>query len=182
MFWGWTGLASFVMSGFVVLASSQALAACNINWPNFIATADVAAYSAVASEIAECRRKHTLAEVMPDDRTLVLLIQLVEAKNPQAIRLVLSISDILNGGNLEDAARALGQLADSDPAMFLRLTAGPQQRFLLTRALPMMPESAIDDPEIRQLRIRERMARIAAVNDPALAEAKRKALAILEPR
>jgi hypothetical protein len=110
----------------------------------------------------------------------MLLIGLVGKGNEQAIDAAFHSYRLLDGGNLEDVARALGGVADRMPRTFLR---GVKKHGLSARQMEgivnMMPAHVIDDDEARARAIRARVQSLSSIKDGELTSERGKALAAL---
>jgi hypothetical protein len=105
---------------------------------------------------------------------------LVEAKNDHAINITFLSIDLFDGGNLEDITKALALLTDSDTKKLLYYAKrGRFSEFLLQRLLCSLPDSTVDDLEVKTLWIRQRIKKVSSVNSLQLDDIKTHARSIL---
>jgi|SRR5208283_2362863 len=110
------------------------------------------------------------------------LLRSVESGNPWSIKVLadLLFFHLLDGGDLEDAHRALGVSAEKNPRVLLRLYAEKRiSSYGLARSVIMLPLSLVDNLEGQQSRLIERSRIISAIAEPDLKEARNIALAAL---
>jgi hypothetical protein len=109
------------------------------------------------------------------------LLRSVETGNQWGIRVLVEGLSSLDGGELEDAHRALGVSFEHNPRFLLKLYA--EQRLTsneLTDSLTMLPLSHVDDKPGTLARLLKRKAIVTTVLDTKLLKAKRVALAALQ--
>jgi len=111
------------------------------------------------------------------------LLRIVETGNPWAIKVLVDGLHSLDGGDLEDAHRALGVSAEKNPKTILRLYAEKRISSVgLSSSMQMLPESLVDNTQGRIARLVQRSKIISAIKEPDLREARDIALEALKDR
>jgi hypothetical protein len=86
----------------------------------------------------------------------------------------------LDGGDLEDITRSLGELADSKPHLFL---AEVKRRSMPTRELRaivrMLPEAVVDDAGARRAAVSARVKSLSSVADDNLRNVRDTSISLL---
>jgi len=173
-----------VLSAVVLAASAQ--------------TCDVTAQPSTdrcQTKIADFLRDPTessLAAMSADDQSCSAVLQASTADlqrldglaadgNAFAARLLARNLRSLDGGELGDAYRALGQFGAQHPQEFMRLALaeGLTTRHV-SRAIEMLPLELVDDFAAQLAEMRLRRSAIERVGDPELAEARQASLAAID--
>ena len=105
------------------------------------------------------------------------LFQLIRVGNERAFRVALLVSHCWDGGEAEDFYRSAGIFLEGNPRTFLQMAkdSGVSQR-ALSRMVTMLPLETVDDTAARLKEVKERIAKLGAVEDPALANVRQNAL------
>lgn len=109
------------------------------------------------------------------------LNHLVKTGNRWAAQYLASHLKKLDGGNLEDSLRALGQFSDHDIERLLHFAnEGLLSKWELSHALTMLPLALTDHPSAQLALLKARRSRVLRVKDPTLAEQRSLALRAID--
>ncbi len=101
--------------------------------------------------------------------------------NEPVILFVASVLPKLDGGELEDAAKILGESMDAHPELLMRLFS---QKILTKKefsfAVGSTPARYVDDLKTQAAILRKRQAAVELTNDPDLAPAKDISLSVIK--
>jgi hypothetical protein len=108
------------------------------------------------------------------------LFQLIRDGNEQAFRAALLVQHCWDGGEAEDFYRSAGIFLEGNPRTFLQMAKDSQvSRRELNRMVTMLPLETVDDMDAQLKEVKQRIATLKAVEDPALVNVKQKALVSL---
>jgi hypothetical protein len=161
-----------------VLPDRSRAAADEGPWPGFLRNPTAATYRRVVEAVDACRTSACERSVTPDSSSVMALIRMVDANQPQAIDAAFLVYRLLDGGDLEDVARSLGKLADRNPDLFLRMVKTHHLKPAQLRGIAhALPDDVVDDDDQRERAIGNRIRALSSVVDPALAAERELALA-----
>lgn len=168
----------------VVLAQCESQAELFLNHPNqktYVELLD----SSAGHLRSDC--KDFLLQPTVNDRHLQYvevndrLLQSVEIGNKWSIGVLTDVIDILDGGDLEDAHRALGVSLENNPKALLRLHAKSKiDSYTLTRSAYMLPLSLVDNESGELSRLRKRLDILSKVDSPDLVASRDIAISALK--
>jgi hypothetical protein len=155
-------------------ADPPAKAPCQATVTDFLRTPSEASLNALSANAC-------WAEFQSSTSDIQRLDDLVADGNAVAARLLSQHLGSLDGGELEDAHRSLGQFGALHMGEFLSFaSSGELSLRNVTRALTMLPLELEESPEVHLEEMISRRSAVERVTDPQLAETRRAALAAID--
>jgi hypothetical protein len=177
---------SFFMCRFpavlVLLLSPLMVTAGETDWIKFLNNPSEATHNTLVQSLKKCKNTTHCKEV-PGSETVGKLVKLVEARNPYAVDVVFLSHHLrlLDGGNLEDVNRALGQLAESDPKLLLsQLKKYQVSGRSFESTFVMLPLETVDDVDAKIRTVQKRIDSLSAVGDQSLSHERDNAILVLK--
>lgn len=149
-------------------------------WAAFLRTRNTESYHVLAQGLYSCQASQCLQDAAPSSVVLNKLLTLVQQGDPMAVDLTFLSIRLLDGGNLEDAMRALSALTGSNPKLFLKqIKKQSMSDRQIKRLLHMLPLDSVDDIDKKKLILDQRIRALSAVDDPSLIDLRDLAIAKL---
>jgi hypothetical protein len=168
---------------FLLLLGPNVVVADDTEWSKFLNNPSKATYEMLLQNLRACNNAARCKELEPSSEAVTRLERLVKARNPYAVDIaVLSRRlRLLDGGNLEDIIRALGQLAESDPKLLLtclkkyQISGRPFERTFI-----MLPLETVDHIDARIDTLQRRIDSLSVVDDPSLIQERDQAILVIK--
>jgi hypothetical protein len=159
------------------------VSASHIEWEDFLKNPNGTTYGTLVHSLKSCDKTAKCIEATPNAGALYDLLALVKSGNPHAVDVaILSLDlDLLDGGHLEDAIRALGQLAETYPKLLLsclqkhKFTGYPFESIFV-----MLPLETVDDVGAKIRTVQKRIDSLSRVSDPLLKKERDNAILVLK--
>jgi hypothetical protein len=172
--------AALMLAGIAAASAPSRAVPESSAWQEFLENPNAVTYERLAGSVRDCRDSVCREGLTPDSPTVVRLVALVNRGQPQAIDAAFLGRGLLDGGDLEDVDRSLGEVADRSPRVFLegarRHRLQPRQ---LSGIVKMLPSHVIDDDAARVRATEKRIAALSSVDDLALRAERDEALRAL---
>ena len=160
------------------------VSASHIEWEDFLKNPNGAtSYGTLVHSLKTCDKTAKCIEATPHAGALYDLLALVKSGNPHAVDVaILSLDlDLLDGGHLEDAIRALGQLAETYPKLLLSCLQKHKFRgYPFESIFVMLPLETVDDVDAKIRTIQKRIDSLSSVDDPPLKKERDNAILVLK--
>ncbi len=167
---------------FVLLLSPLMVTAGETGWMKFLKNPTEVTHNMLVQNLKKCKNT-TRCKEAPSSETVGKLVKLVETRNPYAVDVVFLSRHLhlLDGGNLEDVNRALGQLAESDPKLLLsQLKKYQISDRSFESTFVMLPLETVDDVDAKIRTVQKRIDSLSAVGDQSLAHERDNAVLVLK--
>ena len=175
-------ISCFIVSAAILCSSAAALAQCESAAMLFLKHPNKRTYIGLVN-VAGGHVREDCKSALLKPNVNDSLLRIVETGNPWAIKVLVDGLHSLDGGDLEDAHRALGVSAEKNPKTILRLYAEKRISSVgLSSSMQMLPESLVDNTQGRIARLVQRSKIISAIKEPDLREARDIALEALKDR
>jgi hypothetical protein len=136
------------------------------SWDVFFERRDRQTYERLRSAILSCSEREIWR---PDSAAVPKLVRGVEEGSELAAGLAIAAADLLDGGELEDLLRAVGNFAERYPERFLRFVREqPVGVRRLEAFLVVLPEDSVDRPNEQVRIVEERIRALSEVRDEDL--------------
>lgn len=174
---GWLALLLTVLSIDVYGSVSHTSLQCQEALKNFLSAPIEPNFSA----LSKLNEDNCWTAIESSNAHLNKLNHLVEQGNRWAAQYLAGHLKKLDGGNLEDALRALGQFSDHNiERLLLFANEGLLSKWELSHALTMLPLSLTDRPSAQLALLKARRSKVLRVNDPSLSEQRSRALRAID--
>ncbi|MCL2761480.1 MAG: hypothetical protein FWD70_07530 [Desulfuromonadales bacterium] len=172
-----------IVISILILASSKAFAGnCDDIVTHFLNHPTYENYAAFTFDKGLSNAKDICwPDLAKDYRKLARLYKHAGKANEWAVKILIRHTSDLDGGELEDALRALGQSTDKKPQILLReYKEHRMTEYELEDALVMLPLSLTDNEKGQLSALKARKKKFLSVKDPELKHQKEVAVKIID--
>jgi hypothetical protein len=152
------------------------------NWKKFVVNPSNTSHRMLLRELKKCKNATTCKELAPSSEIVGRLVKLIADKDLRAVDVAFLSRSLclLDGGDLEDVNRALGQLSETDPKLLLtHLRKYKVSGRSFENTLIILPIETVDDLDAQVRTVQKRIDSISSVNDASLVLEKDNAIHVL---
>jgi hypothetical protein len=169
----------FLVLSLVTLSVTSVHAQGGSEWDEFLQHPGDKTFAELQARVASSARDCE-EDVSATNDQRSKLFGLIRDGNEQAIHAGLLVSHCFDGADAEDFYRSAGVFLEDRPRAFLQIAEDSEVSDReLDRMVTMLPIETVDDFDARLAEVHTRIAKLEAVDDPALVMLKREALGAL---